>query len=86
MNVRLYIRGALWTGAFLLVALLVSASLWLVLAAAGDQAGSQGAKGVAFVAVICAVLDLVALVVLLALAELARSEPPPREPPADSPR
>jgi len=76
MNLRPYLRGSLWAGGLLIVVLLVSGVLWLTLAVAGDQTGSQGAKGVALVAIVCLVLDLVTVVVLLALAEIARPERP----------
>jgi hypothetical protein len=77
MNLRPCLRGCLWAGGLLLVVLLVSGVLWLALAAAGDQTGSQGAKGVALVAIVCLVLDLVTVIVLLALAEITRPERPP---------
>jgi hypothetical protein len=79
MNLRLYLRGSLWAGALLIVVLLVSGVLWLALAAAGDQTGSQGAKGVALVAIVCLVLDFATVIVLLALAEITRPGPPPIE-------
>jgi hypothetical protein len=76
----------LWGGGLLIVVLLVAGTLWLVLATAGDQAGSQGARGVALVAVVCLVLDLAALVVLLALAELTRPDGlPTNRPPSEDP-
>ncbi len=80
MNLRPYLRGSLWAGGLLIVVLLVSGILWLALAAAGDQTGSQGARGVALVAIVCLVLDLVTVIVLLALAEITRSERPPIDP------
>jgi hypothetical protein len=79
MKLQMYLRGCLWGGGLLIVVLLVAGTLWLALAAAGDQAGSQGAKGVALVAIVCLVLDLAALVVLLALAELTRTERKPTD-------
>jgi hypothetical protein len=86
MKLQSYLRGCLWAGGLLIVVLLVAGTLWLALAAAGDQAGSQGAKGVALVAIVCLVLDLGALVVLLALAELTRTEGRPTDrPPSEDP-
>jgi hypothetical protein len=73
MDLRPYIRGTLWAGGLLLIALAVSGALWLILGAAGDQNGSQGAKGVALVALVGLVLNVLTLVVLLALAELTRT-------------
>jgi len=73
MDLRPYIRGTLWAGGLLLIAMAVSGSLWVILAAAADQNGSQGAKGVALVAVVGLVLDVLTLIVLLALAELTRT-------------
>jgi uncharacterized membrane protein len=73
MDLRPYIRGTLWAGGLLLIALAVSGALWVILGAAGDQSGSQGAKGVALVAVVGLVLDVLTLIVLLALAELTRT-------------
>jgi hypothetical protein len=75
MDLRPYIRGTLWAGGLLLVALVVAGALWLVLGFAGDQSGSQGAKGVTLVAIVGLVLDVLTLTVLLALAELKRSSP-----------
>ena len=86
MDLRHYLRAGLWTGGFLFVVALVAGLLWLLLAIAGDPAGSQGAKGVALVAAVCLVLDLITLVVLLALAEISRSatnEPAKNETPSD---
>jgi hypothetical protein len=77
---RTYLRGALWTAALLFVVLLSAGALWLVLARAGDAAGSQGAKGVALVSVLCLLLDFAALVVLLAIAEITRPPAGPRPP------
>jgi hypothetical protein len=86
MNLQPYLRGCLWGGGLLIVVLLVAGTLWLALATAGDQAGSQGAKGVALVAIVCLVLDLAALVVLLALAELTHPEGQPTDrPPSQDP-
>jgi len=86
MKLQLYLRGCLWGGGLLIVVLLVAGTLWLALATAGDQAGSQGAKGVALVAIVCLVLDFAALVVLLALAELTRTEGRPADrPPSEDP-
>jgi hypothetical protein len=76
MDLRPYIRGTLWAGGLLLIALAVSGSLWLILGSAGDHAGSEGAKGVALVAIVGLVLDVLSLNVLLALAELRRPETP----------
>jgi hypothetical protein len=76
MDLRPYIRGTLWAGGLLLIALLVSGALWLILGSVGDQGGSEGAKGVALVAIVGLVIDVLALNVLLALAELRRPEPP----------
>jgi hypothetical protein len=91
MDLRRYIRGTLWAGGLLLIALAVSGALWLILGAAGDQNGSQGAKGVALVGVVGLVLDVLTLIVLLALAELTRTSaghdqapPATRTHPADS--
>lgn len=83
MQLERYLRTGLWAGGLLVVVTLVACLLWLLLAEAGDLAGSQGAKGVALVAAVCLVLDLVTLVVLLALAEINRtpSKDPPRVPP-----
>jgi len=78
MDLRAYIRGTLWAGGLLLVALVASGSLWLILREVGDQGGSQGAKGVALVAIVGLVLDVLTLVVLLALAELTRPRPSPQ--------
>jgi hypothetical protein len=72
MDLRPYIRGTLWAGGLLLIALAVSGALWLILGAVGDQGGSQGAKGVLLVAIVGLVLDALTLTVLLALAELTR--------------
>jgi hypothetical protein len=72
MDLRPYIRGTLWAGGLLAIALAVSAALWPILRALGDQGGSQGAKGVALVAIVGLVLDVLTLNVLLALAELTR--------------
>jgi len=83
MNLRPYIRGTLWTGGGLLLALAIAGSLWLILGFAGDASGSQAAKGVALVATVGFVLDVLTLVVLLALTELTRPTPPsihPRRP------
>jgi hypothetical protein len=77
MNLRPYIRGTLWAGGLLLIALLVSGSLWLILGSLGDQGGSQGAKGVALVAIVGLVLDVLGLIVLLALTELGRTKTHP---------
>jgi hypothetical protein len=88
MHLKRYLRTGLWAGGFLAVATLVACLLWLVLAEAGDQAGSQGAKGVALVAGVCLVLDFLALVVLLALAEIDRTptnDPPTIQPPGNKP-
>ncbi len=73
MDLRPYIRGTLWAGGLLLIALAVSAALWLILGTAGDVGGSQGAKGVMLVALVGLVLDVLALNVFLAIAELTRS-------------
>jgi len=73
MDLRPYIRGTLWAGGLLLIALAVSGALWLILSAAGDPSGGQGAKGVALVAIVGLVLDVLTLIVLLALAELTRT-------------
>jgi hypothetical protein len=85
MNLRPYLRGALWCAAILLVVIVVAGVLWLAMAALGDQAGSQATKGVLLVAVVCLVLDLITLVVILAFAEITRpdrsaidSDPPER--------
>jgi hypothetical protein len=75
MDHRPYIRGTLWAGGLLVIALVVAGALWLILGLAGDQGGSQGAKGVALVAIVGLVLDVLVLVVLLALAELKRPAP-----------
>jgi hypothetical protein len=72
MDHRPYIRGTLWAGGLLVIALVVAGALWLILGVAGDQGGSQGAKGVALVAIVGLVLDVLVLLVLLALAELTR--------------
>jgi len=72
MDLRPYIRGTLWAGGLLIIALATSGALWLILGTLGDQGGSQGAKGVALVAIAGLVLDVVVLVVLLALTELSR--------------
>lgn len=88
MQLQRYLRTGLWAGGFLVVATLVASLLWLALAEAGDQAGSQGAKGVALVAAVCLLLDLITLVVLLALAEINRTptnDPPRVPPPGDKP-
>jgi hypothetical protein len=79
MNLRSYLRGGLWTGGLLLVVMFVSGVLWVALAAAGDQSGSQASRGVALVAIGCLLLDLVTLVVLLALAEITRPTQPFRD-------
>jgi hypothetical protein len=88
MNLRPYIRGTLWAGGLLVLALAIAGTLWLVLGAAGDQGGSQGAKGVAFFAVVGLMLDVLTLIVLLALTELSRQSVRPHEenPPAKSPQ
>jgi hypothetical protein len=86
MDLRPYIRGTLWAGGLLLIALAVSGVLWLILGAAGDQNGSQGAKGVALVAVVGLVLDVLTLNLLLALAELTRTSAGHEQgPPATTP-
>jgi|ERR1700722_10923957 len=88
MSLKHYLRTGLWVGGFLVVVTIVAGLLWLLLAEAGDQAGSQGAKGVALVAAVCLVLDLTTLVVLLALAEINRSptnEPTRVQGPSDRP-
>jgi hypothetical protein len=88
LDLKRYLRTGLWAGGFLVVATLVACLLWVVLAEAGDQAGSQGAKGVALVGAVCLVLDLITLVVLLALGEINRmptNEPPKVPPPIDKP-
>ena len=74
MKLRPLLRAGLWAGGVLFLALLVAGALWLVLAQAGDQAGSQGAKGVALVAVVGLVIDFVFLVVLLTLVEIKRPD------------
>jgi hypothetical protein len=88
MDPRPYIRGTLWTGGLLLIALAVAGALWLILGAVGDQGGSQGAKGVALVAIVGLVLDVLTLNVLLALAELTRPGAGPHrpDPPATTPQ
>lgn len=83
MDLRPYIRGTLWTGGGLLIALTIAGSLWLILGFAGDAAGSQAAKGVALVAIVGFVLDVLVLVVLLALVELTRPSTPPYVPASD---
>jgi hypothetical protein len=88
MQLHRYLRIALWAGGVLVVVALVAGLLWLALAEAGDQAGSQGAKGVALVAAVCLLLDLITLVVLLALAEITRTpanQPTRAQPPSDKP-
>lgn len=88
MKFQNLLRLGLWTGSFLIVVALVGGVLWLLLAAAGDQGGSQGAKGVTLVACACLGLVLVALVVLLALAEINRPNadvPPSERPPVQDP-
>ena len=74
MNLRPYIRGALWAGGLLMAVLFVAGILWLVLLTVGDEAGSQGAKGVTLVAAGCLVLDVLVLIVLLAVTEITRAE------------
>lgn len=81
MDLRRYLRGALWTAALLVVVLLVAGILWVMLATAGDQSGSQAAKGIALVASVCLLLDFATLTVFLALAEITR--PPRGERPTD---
>jgi hypothetical protein len=81
MNVRPYLRGALWGAGILAIVFLVAGALWVTLLAMGDQGGSQGAKGVALVAFLCLVLDLIAMVVLLALAEISRPNESAAKPP-----
>ena len=71
MDLRPYIRGTLWTGALLIVALAISGSLSLILGSAGDHGGSDGARGVALVAIIGLILDVLTLLVLLALTALS---------------
>jgi len=83
MDLRPYIRGTLWAGGLLVLALAVSGALWLILGFAGDQGGSQAAKGVALLAIVGLVLDVLTLNVLLAVAELTRSSANPRQ--ADAP-
>ncbi|HET6324217.1 MAG TPA: hypothetical protein VFG04_05915 [Planctomycetaceae bacterium] len=73
MNSQTYIRGTLWAGGLLVIALAVSGALWLILASLGDHGGSEGAKGVALVAIVGLVLDVLTLIVLLALTELSRA-------------
>jgi hypothetical protein len=88
MDLRPYIRGTLWAGGLLVIALAVSGALWLILGAVGDQGGSQGAKGVALVVIVGLVLDVLTLNVLLALAELTRPGAGPHrpDPPATTPQ
>ena len=74
MRLNRLMRSALCAGAILLGLLLVSAALWALLHAVGDEAGAAGAKGVLLVTGVCWLLDFVFLVVLLTLARLA--EPP----------
>jgi len=74
MTLRRLLRAGLWGGGILFLSVLVAGALWLVLAQAGDQAGSQGAKGVALVAIVGLVMDFVFLVVLLTLAEITRDD------------
>jgi hypothetical protein len=76
MDLRTYIRGTLWVGGLLLIALAVAGFLWAILRVAGDQGGSQGAKGIALVAIVGLILDVLALNVLLAVAELTRPSAP----------
>jgi len=88
MKFRRFLRAGLWAGGVLFVAMLVACALWLVLAQAGDQAGSQGAKGVALVAIVGLVMDFVFLVVLLTLAEITRDDAdgqPTKGPPIEHP-
>ncbi len=73
LDLRPYIRGALWAGGLLMIGLVVSGSLWLILTSMSDHAGSEGAKGVALVSIVGLVLDVLCLVVLLALTELGRA-------------
>jgi hypothetical protein len=80
MDLRTYIRGTLWAGGLLLLALAVAGALWLILATIGDEPGSQGAKGVAVVATVGLIIDVLVLNVLLALTELTRSPRLPRDP------
>jgi hypothetical protein len=79
MDLRPYIRGTLWAGGLLLIALTIAGSLWLILGFAGDAAGSQAAKGVALVTLVGFVLDVLTLIVLLAVAELTRDKTPPTD-------
>jgi hypothetical protein len=77
MDLRPYIRGTLWAGGLLVIALFVSGGLWMILGSVGDHGGSEGAKGVALVAIVGLVLDVLGLIVLLALAELGRTKTHP---------
>jgi hypothetical protein len=63
------------------IVLAVAVFLWLVLAALGDQGGSQGAKAAALVAFLCLLLDLLSIVILLALAEINREDTSHRDEP-----
>ena len=85
MDLRSYIRGTLWAGGLLLLALAVAGALWLILATIGDEPGSQGAKGVAVVAIVGLIIDVLALNVILALTELTRPPRLPQDPPDQPP-
>ena len=74
MKFTKYITGALWTGAFLLVALLVFGALWLVLGALGDEVLATVMQGITLGLVVLWGLDFVTLVVLLALAITAKEK------------
>lgn len=76
MRVRTYVVRGLRAGAFLLLGLVVTASLWGLLAGLGDSAGARVAKGISLGLAICLALDLVALVVLLAVGQLNSQEAP----------
>ena len=67
LNLKPYIIKSLWTGAALLVVMLVAACLAVLLSAVGDGVGAKGALGVALVVLACSMLNFVCLVVLIAL-------------------
>ena len=79
VKIHRYITVSLWVGAGLLVVLAVAGTLWVMLAALGDDAGAQACLGTGLVVAVCFVLDLVTLVVLLAIAQLSSKEQPESE-------
>ncbi len=70
MEYRDQLRLLLWTLWGLTLALLVSAGLWAVLAAAGDVVGGRAARWMTLVVATLAAVDLGSIVVCIARREL----------------